>query len=115
MPQGDTQNGAARQVGEALAREDTAKAAAWVTTLKPEARAEAAIGVIDLMSSKDITGTAQWVSSLAGEKGRGLRERGRNHIACKVAPEVAGFPECKNDQAHERRDRQEPRRNGNSA
>ena len=69
MPQGDTQNGAARQVGEALAREDTAKAAAWVTTLKPEARAEAAIGVIDLMSSKDITGTARWVSGLAGTPG----------------------------------------------
>jgi hypothetical protein len=69
MDQGDAQNGAARQVGEALAREDTSKAAAWVSTLKPEARAEAAIGVIDLMSSKDITGTAQWVSSLAGTPG----------------------------------------------
>ncbi|MEO8615280.1 MAG: hypothetical protein ABI600_09080 [Luteolibacter sp.] len=66
MSQGDVQNRAAHNVAEALAKEDTAKAAAWVRTLKPEAQVEAARGVIPIMSSADIAGTAKWVSSLAG-------------------------------------------------
>ena len=57
---------ASRQVGEALARQDPAAAAKWLPTLKPEARAEAARGIIPTMSSGDITGTAKWVSGLAG-------------------------------------------------
>lgn len=69
VDQGAVQNRAAREVGEALALQDTAKAAAWVTTLKPEAQAEAARGIIDIMSASDIPGTARWVSSLAGTPG----------------------------------------------
>ena len=64
--QGDDQNRASHNVAEALAKEDTTKAAAWVSTLKPEAQVEAARGVIPIMSSADIAGTAKWVSSLAG-------------------------------------------------
>jgi hypothetical protein len=66
MQQGDIQNRAARQVADALARVDPKKAATWVNSLKPEARAEAARGVIPVMSSTDIAGTARWVSGLAG-------------------------------------------------
>ena len=66
MPQGEIQNRAAKNVGEALARVDTTKAAAWVAGLKPEAQVEAARGIIPIMSSADIAGTAKWVSSLAG-------------------------------------------------
>ncbi len=69
MDQGSIQNRAARDVAEALAHQDTAKAAAWVTTLAPEARAEAARGVIPIMSSSDIAGTARWVSGLAATPG----------------------------------------------
>ena len=50
MAQGDIQNRAARSVADALAKEDTKAAAAWVRTLKPEAQAEAARGVIPAMS-----------------------------------------------------------------
>jgi hypothetical protein len=66
MPQGDIQNRAARNVGEALAKQNPAQAAAWIDSLKPEAKVEAARGVIPLMSSADIAGTATWVASLAG-------------------------------------------------
>ena len=66
LDQGEVQNRAARNVADALARMDPKAAAAWVRTLKPEAQAEAARGVIPIMSSGDITGTAQWVSGLAG-------------------------------------------------
>ncbi|MEO5913407.1 MAG: hypothetical protein ABIS50_04185 [Luteolibacter sp.] len=69
MDQGDIQNRASRQVADALARTDTSKAAAWVKTLKPEAQAEAARGVIPIMSTSDITATAQWVTGLAGTPG----------------------------------------------
>jgi len=69
MDQGDIQSRAARRVADALARVDTAKAAAWVTTLKPEAQAEAARGIIPRMSSSDIAGTAKWVSGLVGTPG----------------------------------------------
>lgn len=66
MDQGGVQNRAARRVADALAQKDTQAAAAWVKTLKPEAQAEAAQGVIPIMSRENITGTAQWVSGLAG-------------------------------------------------
>jgi hypothetical protein len=66
MDQGDIQNRAARRVADALAKVDPKNAATWVATLKPEAKAEAARGVIPLMSRDDIPGTAQWVSGLAG-------------------------------------------------
>jgi hypothetical protein len=57
---------ASRRVGEALAKDDPAAAVKWLPTLKLEARAEAARGIIPTMSSGDITGTAKWVSGLAG-------------------------------------------------
>jgi hypothetical protein len=66
MEQGEIQNRAARSVATALARVDTGSAASWVNALKPEARAEAARGIIPIMSSADIAGTARWVSGLAG-------------------------------------------------
>jgi hypothetical protein len=69
MPQGQVQNRAARNVADGLAKIDPVKAAAWVSTLKPEAQAEAARGVIPIMSSADIPGTAKWVTNLAGTPG----------------------------------------------
>lgn len=66
MDEGAIQNRAARTVAEALARTDTQNAATWVRKLKPEAQAEAARGVIPVMSESDIAGTARWVSGLAG-------------------------------------------------
>lgn len=69
MSDGNIQNRAARDVAAALAREDTTQATAWVASLKPEARVEAARGVIPIMSGADIAGTAKWVSSLAGTPG----------------------------------------------
>jgi len=69
MGDGGIQNRAARTVADALAKTDPQAAATWVNTLKPEARAEAARGVIPAMSSNDIAGTAKWVSGLAGTPG----------------------------------------------
>ena len=66
LGEGEMQRRAARGVGEALARQDQSKAAAWVSQLKPEARAEAAVAVIPILSSGDIEGTARWVNTLAG-------------------------------------------------
>jgi hypothetical protein len=66
MPQGEVQNRAAREVADALARVNPDKAAKWVSSLKPEAQAEAARGVIPLMSANDIPGTAKWVSGMNG-------------------------------------------------
>jgi hypothetical protein len=66
---GEIQNRAARQVADALARSDTREAASFVSKLAPEARAEAARGVIPRMSAGDIEGTARWVSTLAGTPG----------------------------------------------
>ncbi len=54
---------------EQLASTDTDKAATWVKTLQPEARAEAARGVIPSMSGNDIAATARWVSTLVGTPG----------------------------------------------
>jgi hypothetical protein len=62
----DGQNRAARNVAQALAKTDTAEASQWLHKLKPEAQAEAARGIIPIMSSADIAGTAKWASSLAG-------------------------------------------------
>lgn len=69
MSEGAVQNRAARNVASALARTDPKQAAAWVTKLDPAARAEAARGVIPIMSSGDIAGTARWVSTLVGTPG----------------------------------------------
>lgn len=69
MDQGDVQNRASREVAESLARTDMSKATSWLQTLKPEAQAEAARGIIPIMSSSDITATAQWVTGLAGTPG----------------------------------------------
>jgi hypothetical protein len=65
-PDADVQSRTARAVGEALAQQDPAQAAAWLKKLSPPAQAEAARGIIPRMSSGDITGTAQWVTSLNG-------------------------------------------------
>lgn len=65
-PDADVQNRTARAVGEALARQDPTQAATWLRKLSPAAQAEAARGIIPRMSSGDITGTAQWVTSLNG-------------------------------------------------
>ncbi len=65
-PDADVQSRTARAVGEALAQQDPAQAAAWLKKLSPDAQSEAARGIIPRMSSGDITGTAQWVSSLNG-------------------------------------------------
>ena len=69
MNEGAVQNRAARRVGDELAKADTQAAAAWVRTLHPEAQAEAARGVLRVMSGSDIAGTARWVSGLAGTPG----------------------------------------------
>lgn len=72
MKVGADQERAARQVADALAREDSGKAAQWVSTLQPEARSEAARGIIPVMASGDannIAATAKWVQSLAGTPG----------------------------------------------
>ncbi len=66
MKEGEIQNRAARSVADALAKVDPKTAASWVGTLKPEAQAQAARGVIPVMSSTDIAGTARWVSGMAG-------------------------------------------------
>jgi hypothetical protein len=69
LPDGQSQDRAARDVATALANQDLGKATAWLTTLKPEARAAAACGIIPVMSYGDpakITQTANWVASLAG-------------------------------------------------
>lgn len=65
-PDADVQSRTARAVGEALARQDPTQAATWLRKLTPAAQAEAARGIIPRMSSGDITGTAQWVTSLNG-------------------------------------------------
>lgn len=62
----DDQNRAARRVAEALAATDPQAAATWLRKLQPAARAEAARGIIPKMSAGDITGTAQWVTTLSG-------------------------------------------------
>lgn len=66
LGEGEIQNRGARQVADALARANPQEAATFVSKLAPEARAEAARGVIPRMSSQDIEGTARWVSTLAG-------------------------------------------------
>jgi hypothetical protein len=66
MKDADDQNRAARRVAEALAAKDPQDAASWLTKLQPAARAEAARGIIPRMSAGDITGTAQWLNTLAG-------------------------------------------------
>lgn len=62
----ESQSAAAREVAEALAKQDPASAAQWLRKLQPAAQVEAARGIIPVMSSSDIGGTAQWVSTLAG-------------------------------------------------
>lgn len=66
MTDANDQNRAARGVAEALARQDPQVAATWLRQLQPEARAEAARGIIPKMSQGDIAGTAQWVNTLSG-------------------------------------------------
>lgn len=72
MSGGEDQRRAARDVADALAKEDPSKATTWLKSLQPEARAEAARGIIPIMSSGDaskITQTATWVATLAGTPG----------------------------------------------
>lgn len=65
-PDADIQNRTARAVGDALARQDPTVAAGWLKKLSPAAQAEAARGIVPRMSSGDIAGTAQWVTTLSG-------------------------------------------------
>jgi hypothetical protein len=70
--EGADQQRAARNVADALAKTDPTKAATWLKSLQPEARGEAARGIIPVMASGDInniTQTATWVASLAGTPG----------------------------------------------
>lgn len=72
MKTGEDQQRAARGVAEALASKDPNEAANWLKSLQPEARSEAARGIIPAMSSGDATKIAQtatWVASLAGTPG----------------------------------------------
>ncbi|GAA5116846.1 hypothetical protein GCM10023212_04280 [Luteolibacter yonseiensis] len=72
MNAGEDQIRAARGVAQALASKDPDEAALWLKSLQPEARGEAARGIIPAMSSGDmnkITQTAKWVATLAGTPG----------------------------------------------
>jgi hypothetical protein len=69
MPDGMVQNRAAAGVAAALGKTDLTKATAWINRLKPEARAEAALGIIPIMAQNDIPGTARWLTTLAGTPG----------------------------------------------
>jgi hypothetical protein len=62
----ESQSRAAHSVAEAMANQDPTAAANWLRELSPEAKAEAARGIIPIMSKADIAGTASWVSTLAG-------------------------------------------------
>ncbi|MEI7909776.1 MAG: hypothetical protein WCK77_09095 [Verrucomicrobiota bacterium] len=62
----ESQTGAARSVGQALAKNDPTAATQWLQKLQPTAQAEAARGIIPVMSSDDIAKTATWASSLVG-------------------------------------------------
>ncbi len=69
MGSGDLQNRASGNVAGRLARVDVDKAAAFVSSLQPAAKASAAAATVPAMSANDIAGTARWVSSLAGTPG----------------------------------------------
>jgi hypothetical protein len=62
----DSQGRAARAVAQALANSDPTAATQWLRKLQPEAQAEAARGIIPIMSAADIAKTASWASTLAG-------------------------------------------------
>ena len=69
MDNGNVQERAAGNIADRLARMDVRKAADFVNSLQPEAKANAAAATIPAMSRDDIAGTARWVSSLAGTPG----------------------------------------------
>ena len=69
MESGELQNRASGNVAKRLARLDVDKAAEFVSTLQPSAKANAAAATVPAMSENDIAGTARWVSSLAGTPG----------------------------------------------
>ena len=62
----ESQNRAARSVAQALAKDDPTAATQWMHKLAPEAQAEAARGIIPVMSAADISQTATWAASLVG-------------------------------------------------
>ncbi len=69
MDNGAVQERASGGIASHLAREDVGKAASFVESLRPEAKANAAVATVPSMSREDIAGTARWVSSLAGTPG----------------------------------------------
>ncbi len=69
MDNGAVQERASGGIASYLAREDVDKAASFVESLRPEAKANAAVATVPSMSQEDIAGTARWVSSLAGTPG----------------------------------------------
>ena len=69
MDNGNVQERAAGNIADRLARVDVRKAADFVNSLQPEAKANAAAATIPAMSQDDIAGTARWVSTLAGTPG----------------------------------------------
>lgn len=69
MDDGALQERAAGNVAGQLAGLDVRKAADFVNSLKPEAKANAAAATVPAMSQDDIAGTARWVSTLAGTPG----------------------------------------------
>ena len=69
MDNGAVQERASGGIASRLAREDVDKAASFVESLRPEAKANAAVATVPSMSREDIAGTARWVSSLAGTPG----------------------------------------------
>jgi hypothetical protein len=66
---GKMQERASGNVAGRLARLDLEKATEFVSSLQPSARANAAAATVPVMSSKDIAGTAKWVSTLSGTPG----------------------------------------------
>ena len=65
----ESQARAARSVAQALAQDDPTSATQWLQKLQPTAQAEAARGIIPVMSSADIAKTASWASTLVGIPG----------------------------------------------
>ncbi len=66
---GTVQDRASANIADRLAHVDVRKAADFVNSLKPEAKANAAAATVPMMSHGDIAGTARWVTTLAGTPG----------------------------------------------
>jgi hypothetical protein len=69
FPDADVQKRSAGQVGEAMAKYDPAAAQNWVKSLSPEAQSEAIVDMVVPFSNKNITDTANWISTFSGVPG----------------------------------------------